>query len=247
MTGSVRRGGQIRTLLVPDVLVEDGAMVGGSPSLLPVPRQMPRKLDAKEIRASLRRPPRLFSHALIDVILDESGSVTGGNDAVGHRHELTMIAFEHLASARSRGQWHVRIFTFDGGSPIDLPLTRLDRKGLALVRQALMSESAGGSSRLGPSWRKAEATSSYFYGQRLVIIETDFELFDPLPELVLREVVNSSATAVLAMSLANEPPGVFTDTRVGTARVLAGDSPADLANYIVDAACACVSVQVGGG
>jgi hypothetical protein len=242
MNRRISGGGRVRNLRVPDGQVLDGVLAGGSPSLLPPPKLKSRQLDARSIRAALRRPPKLAFDAQIDVDFDESGSVTGGNDAVGHRHELTLIALEHLASASgvSRGRWYVRIFTFDGGSSIDLPLTRLDRKGLVLVRQALLSQSAGGSSRMGPSWRRAEATTGAVRGPRLAIVETDFELFDPLPETLI-EVVNSSATEVLAIALANEPPEVFTGTRVRTARVLPDDDPADLASHIIEAACACVS------
>jgi hypothetical protein len=63
----------------------------------------PRQLNDREIRAQLTKAPQLITDLLIKVIFDESGSVTGGNDTVGNRHELTLIALEHLVGARFHG------------------------------------------------------------------------------------------------------------------------------------------------
>ena len=89
--------------------------------------------------------------------------------------------------------------------------------------------------------RKAESGLRSFGGPRLLVVLTDFELFDPDRSGILTELINSSATEVLAVSLQNEPPTILTDSRVRTAQVLPDDAPATLARRVVDAARACVA------
>ena len=63
---------------------------------------------------------------------------------------------------------------------------------------------------------------------------------------MLAELIDSSASEVLAISLGNEPPYMLVGTRVRTARVRADDAPALLARHVVEAARACANQGNGG-
>ena len=165
-----------RDIAVPPQWIRDVETDGGSQRLIPVPHQAELVLKATEIRRSLPQAPRLSADALLTVDLDQSASVRGGNDVIGLRHELLLIALTHLGARRSPGHWYVRISTFDGASPIALPCTRLDKKGLEAARRALPSASAGGSSILGPSLRNAQSNLDEFPGPQLLVVLSDFEL-----------------------------------------------------------------------
>jgi hypothetical protein len=76
---------------------------------------------------------------LIDVIFDESWSVRGGNDIVGLRHELILIALEHVCGVMQlKGKWYARISTFDMPSVFDMPTTRLTWRGPNLAQNVLL-------------------------------------------------------------------------------------------------------------
>lgn len=233
-------------LVVPDLPILDVTSQGGSMPLVPKASQVAPVLDASKIRRTLSPPPRLDTDACMSVIFDPSASVSGGNDVIGLRFELVSIALAHLASRTSAHRWQVGISTFDEGSPNELALTRLDRKGLEAARRALLSSTSGGSSVLGPSLRSAEANLYRFPGPRLLVVLTDFELFDPNPHDVLVRLIDSSAQTVLAISLGNEPPDVLVRSRVRTARVIATDPPEILAQHVVEAARATASPSKGG-
>lgn len=241
------RAGQLSQpgdLLVPDNLVVGRGMEGPAPALLPTPQVLPRGLNRAAIRRLLRAAPKLLRDSLLDVITDESASVRGGNDVIGHRHELILIAAEHLAGVKAQAHWHIRVSSFDHPSVFDLPITRLDRRGLHTAQQVLMRGSPGSSSILGPSLRRSEEAAARFRGPRLLVVASDYELYDqPDPVAVLAAMVTSTANEVLAISLNNEPPAALMNTRVHTARITAADAPADLANHIVDAARACVRTR----
>lgn len=203
-------------------------------------------LDAATIRRSLPPAPRLPVDALIEIVLDESASVRGGNDVVGLRHELLHIALSHLVVRRNPGTWHVQISTFDITSPLDLTRTRLDKVGLRLVRQALRSPSAGSCSILGPSLHRAELRLAQFWGPTLLVVLSDFELFDPDPDDSLAKLSNATAAEAVAVSLNAEPPAALKDSRVRTVHVGSGDAPSSLAHVIIEAAQRCASQELKG-
>ena len=226
---------------MPDSSVLGRSHSGPCPAMRPRPGLAARRLNARQIRRSLRAAPRLRHDTLMSVVLDESASVWGGNDVLGLRREVLLIAVEHLSGLGLMSRWHLQIGTFDYQSVFDLPVTKLDRRGLRRAQEVLLSASPGSSSILGPSLRRAEANAARFAGPRLLIVLSDFELFDSNPMASLRAMIHSSATEVLAISLNGEPPTVLVDSRVRTVRLLPTDTPADFANHIVDAAHACVS------
>jgi hypothetical protein len=231
-----------RDVLVADCTVPGKWIDGHGTPIRAAPRLHRRQLNRSQIRRLLRASPKLRRDTLIDIIFDESWSVRGGNDVVGLRHELILIALEHLGgNFQRRGKWIARLSTFDMPSAFELPATSLTRRGLKVAEEVLLRGSPGGCSILGPSLRRAEESASRFTGlDRLLVVLSDFELFDqPSPQASLQKMIDSSATQVLAISLNNEPPDVLVDSRVRIARVAAGDSPADLANHVIDAAHVC--------
>ena len=227
----------IRNLSIPHLIIPGAEMEGTSPPLLPPPVRQERRLLVKQIRRQLRRAPRLSKPALIVVVFDESGSVTGGNDPVGLRHEIVLVVLEHLGAVRGPAAWCVCLLTFDGSSAIDLPLTHLDKKGIERVRGALLSASAGGSSVLGPSLRRAHDAIDAFPGPSLLVVLSDYELFDGNRSEVLTSMVNGPADEVVVVSLRNEVPAECSGARVRGVKVLPDDTPAGFANQIVNSAC----------
>jgi len=203
-------------------------------------------IDATAIRRSLPPAPRLPVDALFEIDLDESASVRRGNDVVGRRHELLHIALTHLVARKSPGSWHVQISTFDVASPLDLPRTRLDKVGLGLARRALRSPSAGSCSILGPSLRRAELRLAQFAGPTLLVVLSDFELFDPDPDISLTNLANTSATEAVAVSLNAPSPAALVESRVRTVHVDSGDPPNSLARVIIEAAQRCASQALKG-
>ena len=228
-------------VLVPDSKVLGQVTIGSGAPLRARPKQHARQLNRSALRRLLRSAPKLTHDALLDVIFDESWSVRGGNDTIGLRHEVILVTLEHLAAGlQAKGKWYVRISTFDHPSVFDLPITRLDRRGLAVVEDVLLRASPAGCSILGPSLNRAEQSATEFSGRyRLLVVLSDFELFDQSPMATLQELTRSSATCVLAVSLSNEPPAMLSNSHVLTARVLPSDAPTDLANHVLDAARAC--------
>ena len=148
-------------VLVPDSWVSGATTTGASPPVLPPPHVRIRQLNRSEIRRLLRKAPKLTRDMLVKVIFDESWSVRGGNDVVGLRHELILIALEHLAAGiQAKGRWYAQISAFDTPSVFDLPITQLNRRGLEKVQDVLLRASPGGCSILGPSLRRAESSTT---------------------------------------------------------------------------------------
>ncbi len=145
-----------------------------------------------------------------------------------------------LPVAPSRVKWHLRVSTFDLTSPKELVATRLDQRGLRSAERSLLARSPGGSSNLGPSLQYVE--SAGFDGRRLLVVLSDFELFDRNPAEVLDELVASSADTVLALVFRSSPPAALIDTRVRVARIDPETSvPAQIAQRIVEAASAALA------
>jgi len=228
------------SIVVPEWQVGGPTITGSCPPACPTPRRVLRQLNRQAVRRRLKAAPKPAGDTLIYIVLDESWSVRGGNDVVGLRHEILLIALEHLSAEGRISRWHVQIATFDCPSVFDLPVTKLDRRGRKLAQQVLLSASPGGSSILGPSLRRAEAGIAQFPGNRLLLVLSDYELYDTDPQASLAGLVNSAATEVLAISLNNFPPAMLSGSRVRTARIAPGDDPASLANHVIDATHACV-------
>ena len=226
--------------------VRDELFDGRSCNLKPEASSPKSPLDEATVRRLLPPAPRLSVDALIEIILDESASVRGDNDVVGLRHELLHIALTHLVTRKSTGRWHVQISTFDIASTLDLPRTRLDKVGLALARRALCSPSAGSCSILGASLQRAELRLAQFAGPTLLVVLSDFELFDPDPDDSLSNLTNTSATEAVAVSLNSNSPAALIGSEVRTVRVRSGDEPSSLARVIVEASQRCATRALGG-
>jgi hypothetical protein len=231
---------------VPELNVRDEWLDGARSNASTVARSPKSLVDPAVIRRSLPPAPRLPADALFEVILDESASVRGGNDVVGLRHELLHIALTHLVTRKSPGTWHVQISTFDINSPLDLPRTRLDGIGLEIARRALCSPSAGSCSILGPSLQRAEMRLAQFVGPTLLVVLSDFELFDPDPDHSLANLAKASATETMAVSLNANPPAALIGSQVRTVRVCSGDQPSSLARAVIAAAQSCAFRALGG-
>jgi hypothetical protein len=227
---------RVAGVVVGSIIVPGLAFEPGMPRSFDSPSRSassPRVLSSAEVRRGLGRPPMVRGPAVVDLLSDLSGSMIGANDAKGLRHEAALIALEHLATGRG-SQWHARVFSFDMNSPLDLALTPLDGRGRQAAQRALLSASPGGSSNLGPSLRAAEATAPSM--PRLLVVMSDFELFDMDLSSVYNLLANSTATHVLALVFTSDPPSALVATGVEVHHIHASNKPADVARFITDAA-----------
>jgi hypothetical protein len=221
---------------VPAVSVPGATFAGGSPTFASHPRTLERHLDRAAIISQLAVAPTPYRATLLDAVLDESGSMWSRNDAFLHRREALLIAIEHLCGRGRRSTlWHCRITTFDLSSPLDMPIVQLDRRGLRSVEHRLLTAGAGGSSVLGPALERVEAQG--FNGDRLLIVLSDFELYDPNPAQAIEDFASSPAHGLLAIVFRSSAPRALVDSRVVACSVdPRSATPADIARAIVDAA-----------
>ena len=231
----------VPTIAIPEVIFDGRASVNFLRRT-----QLPKPLlDATAIRRVLPPAPRLARDALLEIIRDESASVRDGNDVVGLRNQILYVALAHLAARRGPGAWQAQISTFDLNSPQDLPRTRLDKAGLNQARRALTTPNTGGCSILGPSIQRATLRIANFGGPTLLVVLSDFELFDADPSGALAQLRNAPSSETVAISLTNDPPSVLVGSRIHAVRIRSGDEVSSLARVLVEAAQRCASRPLG--
>lgn len=184
------------------------------------PPQRRRRLNSAQVSRRFQRPVPIERDFTIEVIDDISGSMTGGNDATGLRHEAILIFLEHLVrTAKSRrgraAKWYFRSRTFDnGGSCLDIERTPLDPSRLPSLRTALLGKTYGGSSNLGPVLSASIADAHVTAGTLLRIVTSDFELFDPSVPQVLAHFATAKADLNVAIVFRSQPPTELEDSDV---------------------------------
>lgn len=149
---------------------------------------------------------------------DNSGSVVGGNDPVGRRFIEDAIAIQRVGTKCKCGKDLVATIHFDTPTSGDLKPTPITRDHFDEIRASLAIPADGaGISCLLPTLAAARAIVAQHPRHRpIVVIHTDFELFDNyLPQLL------SFPGDVHAVVLRAEPPAELlaapkvTVTRVG--------------------------------
>lgn len=167
---------------------------------------------------------------LVIMVLDNSGSVTGGNDPVGNRFEEASVGINHLAKRCRCGQEQVALRTFDLGTGSDIGPLVISRKGPKELFDALRVPPAPayGSSCLGPSLSDAERLAASHRDHEVVLVVfSDFELLDSDTSVVLgrlrrfAEQPNRQAHAVV---LRSNPPSQLDGSEVVVTHVPV-DSP----------------------
>lgn len=154
-----------------------------------------------------RRPVLIITNC------DDSGSVSGGNDPLGHRYDELSYALEKVGRRCSCGQCMAAIIHFDVPSDADVPPTPITRKGMKKVAEGLRVPSRPASSNLGPALNEAyKIANTYRKTHDLVlVVATDFELFDSNVEQVLQSVVGFPGD-VHALVLNTEPREILIDS-----------------------------------
>ncbi len=204
----------------------------------PVPVRR-RFLDARAVHSALPPPPEVEDDVLVQVLVDLSGSMIGGNDAAGLRFEATLVALEHLVgrsrfARRRKGRWHVQVLSFDLNSPLDLVPLELSRKTLPQVEAALLAPFQGGCSSLSASLRTAESTV-HPAPRRLLVVLSDMELFgDPVD--IFNRLAASSADVVLAVVFSSAVPAALGAPVLAHHVDPATADPAAVAHHLVAAA-----------
>jgi hypothetical protein len=206
------------------------------------PRQ--RRLNAATVRRQLGLLPDPGDDVLIEAIDDISGSMTGGNDALGLRHEALLIFLEHVIDARCRRRggrgrpsWYFQCRTFDnGGTCLDIERVELTPSSLGKLRNGLLGPTYGGSSNLGLSLRASIGDATGWKGKHLRVVLSDFELFDSSVPDVLEELASAPANVNLALVFRSPVPPTLDATRVQVHPVSSDtDSPEAVAMLIRDA------------
>jgi hypothetical protein len=178
-----------------------------------------------------------IDHVEIPTVRFRGGATRGESVAVTNARMLDRAAIRRqLPAPPSRLRWHLRLTTFDLNSPKELPTTRLDARGLRAAEHALLARSPGGSSHLGPALHSVESTP--FAGRRILVVLSDFELYDPNPVDVLVKLIGSSADTVSTIVFRAPPPAALIGTRVDVTSIDPHTSvAADIATHIVTTAC----------
>jgi Mg-chelatase subunit ChlD len=224
---------------VVDAAIAGRAIIGDAPSFASRCTVSARQLQRRDIQGKIAKPRRFNRPLLVQLIFDESGSMHGGNDVMGHRIEACLIALEIMAPT-NKGRLGVQVISFDVVAPFHLGPTKLDKSGLKLAEEVLMSKSNGGSSNLLPSLAHANRTWGSKEGwaaeQRLVVVLSDFELYDRDVTSVLH-LFNETEDRVLAVVFSQfKPPDLNPDHGSVVLIDAARDQPHKIAGAIVDAA-----------
>ncbi|WP_433020528.1 hypothetical protein [Kribbella sp. CA-294648] len=127
------------------------------------------------------------------VITDDSGSVIGpaGADPVSNRYDEAWRAFRAIGR-RGAGHELGAVLHFDAPTSGDVPPTPLTRSGLQRLRSGLhVPRDAAGTSCLGTSLQAAaEMADHYANYEAMLIVLSDFELFDDNVSQVLDDLAN---------------------------------------------------------
>lgn len=171
--------------------------------------------------------------ALFIVVADDSGSVCGGNDPLGHRYEEIGYALRRVGAACTCGKCLASIVHFDVPTNADVPPTPINRKHQQKLEAGLTVPSNAASSNLGPA-----LTSAYSLAKRhprhttTLIAATDFELFDHDVDQIMERLVAFPGT-VHAMVLNTTPLPVLTrSTNVTVSKVDARSAIGSVAKSI---------------
>ena len=203
--------------------------------------ESPRRLNAAAVRRDLGPVPLSERDVLLDVIDDISGSMTGANDALGLRHEALLIYLEHIAAAsrrsrRGRSNWYFQCRTFDdGGTCLDIERVKIDVPMVAAMRGALLGQTYGGSSNLGPALSSSIRSAAGWYGSHVRIVMSDFELFDASVDAVLASFAAAPADVNVGIVFRATPPPGLDPALVLVRSVSQDDAPASVAMLLRDA------------
>lgn len=166
-----------------------------------------RALSRVQLGSPGRCPDR---PGLFLAVSDDSGSVCGGNDPLGHRYDEIAYALRKVSARCTCHRELVSIIHFDVPTDADVPATILDRRNLGAVLDGLRVPSNAASSNLGPALDAAyRVAAQHPEHQATLLAATDFELFDPDIEAVLSRLIRFPGK-VHALVLNNEPPPILT-------------------------------------
>lgn len=166
---------------------------------------------------------------------DHSGSVVsgGGADPVGNRFREMRLAIETVAKRCKCGRELAAMLNFDSPNSGDVAPTPL-RGGMASLERGLtIPRDAGGCSLLGPSLARAQAMADQHPDHHVVLIVlSDFQLFDSNVAEVLSDFANFPGQAHAVVLRASPPQVLLDDPRVIVTPMKPTDPPGALAKAI---------------
>ena len=147
---------------------------------------------------------------LFIVVADDSGSVCGGNDPLGHRYDEIGYALRKTGAACTCGRCLAGIVHFDVPTNADVAPTPINRKHQRKLEAGLTVPSSAGSSNLGPALAAAyRIAKRHPRHTSTLIAATDFELFDHDVDQVMQHLV-AFPGRVHAMVLNTTPLPILT-------------------------------------
>lgn len=162
---------------------------------------------------------------LIIFILDESGSVQGGNDPLGRRHDEVSYTARRIATSCRCGQQRMAVIYFRPSTHDVGPFKLNTFGGVRRVDDALANRPSGTSSDLGPALDAAYALAVRHPHPATVVALTDFELLDADPERELMRLAEFPGHSH-AVVLGSRVPQLLEDHDDVTVTRISWDSPA---------------------
>jgi hypothetical protein len=169
-------------------------------------------------------------------IFDNSGSVLGGNDSTGRRFDEAKLAMSPIARRCRCGKELLQVLHMDRPTAGDLPPTPISRKSMSAISASLTVPSDGdGASTLGATLSRAtQAVSSYPDHDAVLVIASDFELFD-MDLSGLWNAIGDFPGQVHAVVLRAGPPAaLLADDRITVTTIAIGDKPGAVARVLFD-------------
>ncbi len=191
----------------------------------------------RELNIRLGHPGRCpLQPTFTSWIFDNSASVLGGNDSTGRRFDEAALSIRPIARRCRCGTELLQVLHMDRPTSADLPPTPITRRTLAAVTASLRVPADGdGASTLGATLARARgAVSGYPGHQAVLVIASDFELFDPdLPGLW--EAIADFPGQVHAVVLRAQPPAaLLDDPRITVSAIATGVEPGAIARILFD-------------
>jgi hypothetical protein len=161
------------------------------------------------------------------LLLDESGSVTSHADPIRYRHAVLTTALKTLARTCTCRHCTATLTTFDLATHLGpVPLNRRGTARLAATLHRLPATS----SNLHTALAHAERQPTPPAASRVVLVISDFELFDPPGRRIYPRLAALHATPVF---LGGPPPPELSNANLTALTITATSPPAALADALI--------------
>lgn len=170
---------------------------------------------------------------------DNSGSVSGvsGNDPIASRFVEARLAIEKVSRRCRCGHERAAVLHFDTPTSSDIAPIALKGGGTRRIEQGLrIPRDGAGTSVLGPSLHAAYGLAEQHPDhESVLVVLSDFELFDNDVPGVLKEFVDFPGTVHAVVLRATPPAVLLEDDRVTVTHIDYADPPGAVAKAVFEA------------